>query len=516
MSPADLRHALQKVKLDLKSTNPSYTLLHSNPGFYYNNKLTTYTYTTRNIFITIQAPIASREAQFYIYTIQSFPVPLHTDRYNKSAGYTKIHDLPTFIAVSTSGNHHFELSLIDYLPCMGENHITCPTTFPISHREQHTCASALFFDVAYIANKLCNIKIHTHATLDTNIQQSQPNSYIVTTLDKTYQSVCEDQILNEKPACVHCQIDQPCGCTLVVDNYEIPPQICHESFPETTTKQLHGVNLPLVINYYPELNHFNLQNLQTDTMSLALPNLTSLVTSFKDVREIDKTLGLKLRQVVSAIERKKTTYFEVPEGEASWLPFTEDPSFAPIFFIVVVCYIILSIPALIYTMWKLRKITTALMIVQKVQMTHGFAITKAPTTPHPTHAPQHPLNEYYGILVFLTILATIATAIQVLTFLKKTKLWQKLTKLTTNNTPPNTLRARQEDIIHSDQDPPCTPLLTDSNTEPMNPPAYSGLEQTKTTPSAPRETPLTPVSRMAGYVSPNVYVYSKYRRGDRK
>lgn len=205
VSPSDLRHALHNLKTSLQTTDPTYSILHSNPGFYYNHKLTTYTYSPRNIFLAVQVPISSREAHFYIYSIKTFPVPLHTDQYNKSAGYTQIQNLPHFLAVSSSAHHHFDLSLTDYLTCTGNTFLTCPTTFPILHTNDHTCASALFRDRPNMANILCDIRIFADIDMPTNIQQTQSHSYMISYLQTTYQTVCEDQILHERPACIHCR-----------------------------------------------------------------------------------------------------------------------------------------------------------------------------------------------------------------------------------------------------------------------------------------------------------------------
>lgn len=49
-------------------------------------------------------------------------------------------------------------------------------------------------------------------------------------------------------------------------------------------------------------------------MSLTLPNLTKFINNFKDVRQQDQAYGLKLKQVVAAIDQQNPTYYNVPEG----------------------------------------------------------------------------------------------------------------------------------------------------------------------------------------------------------
>lgn len=73
--------------------------------------------------------------------------------------------------------------------------------------------------------------------------------------------------------------------------------------------------------------------------------------------------------------------------------------------------------------WKLRTLAMAVMILKNLPATHGFAITKPATTPQPTLEAPHPLIIYYPHLTFLTTLATTATLLHLMSFIRSTRLY---------------------------------------------------------------------------------------------
>ena len=230
VSPSELNKSLRQLSHQLKSQFPEFSLLHKDAGFYYNHHLVGFTYSQTSIFIILEAQVVNHDVLYTLYTIKSFAVPIQT---NTTLGYTEVRGLPQVLAITASGLTFIELSLLDLAACSTNQLIKCPQTFPFRHISEATCASAIFSDQADQITSECDIKIFNRKAPSSRVVQASPTTFLISSRSHHYQTLCKGQLYVEKKACVYCEIPKQCHCTMIVDGFEVPAQLCPQDIAPT-------------------------------------------------------------------------------------------------------------------------------------------------------------------------------------------------------------------------------------------------------------------------------------------
>ena len=405
ISPEEMKRAIHEVSIQIKNVRPEFSLVHKEVGFYFTNHLTTYTYSKRNLFIIIQAPISERPALFEIMRVSSFPVPWHTDSHNKSKGYTKILNLPKFLAVSDQ-NYFLEVSTPDYLTCSGNRLLVCPIKFATQSRDALTCAAAIYFNSAQnVINDLCKFKIFTNTPPPESVIHIGDNKFQITSDKGSMLHVCQGQVKSQK-TCPYCVVTQQCGCSFKTNIFNVPSSFdnCH-----TSTSKSHTLNWAMVSKFIPSYKpdstflHFN------STVGIELPNISDFLSEMKDLSEQDLQLGLNLNDVVDKMNNDEGLKYFKSKGKAEWLPMVEYDSFTSVFFTLFVASTSLFIIILSILYNKIRKLTLALVVLNKIVGSHGLVInspveTTVKTVDDPTRLFRQVSVLLAAMAVFFTIL----------------------------------------------------------------------------------------------------------------
>ena len=113
VTPAQLTDVLQEVDRLLSRQYPLFSVSHTDPGYYYQNRDVTFTKSEKYIYISIKIPVSSSTAYFDIYSLYSLPIPLN----GTTANATLITNLPPYFGITRDGEFYTEFSHNIYATC---------------------------------------------------------------------------------------------------------------------------------------------------------------------------------------------------------------------------------------------------------------------------------------------------------------------------------------------------------------------------------------------------------------
>jgi len=161
--------------------------------------------------------------------------------------FTKIVDLPAFIAVNPGRTHYALLQQQVFRTCLGQRIRQCASGLAISSRSYHTCASALFFDMPREVIKYCHIAFHMAPVERNPLIHLQTNKYLVLspkTADDNWVMQCTGKNSKRIGSCEFCVISLPCQCSLVAGDFSVPAHISSCKQPTNGISKLYPINLP--------------------------------------------------------------------------------------------------------------------------------------------------------------------------------------------------------------------------------------------------------------------------------
>jgi len=256
-----LQEALMTVQTTLNYQQHRYSLIHTDPSFYYHKGTFTFMEHHDVLYITLQIPLTSFDSDFLVYEIQSFPLLLP----QKQNHIMKLMELPAGIAIDTRGEFCYPLST-SQLQGIGSHH-NAQIQRIFTYAKHPSCVLGIFYDRPQGVDKNCKLKIFTNS-LESQIFHLSDSQFLL-------QNV-QDYVLNcpanssKIPACDNCIITVPQNCTINVLKYFIAPNF-GQNENDTELKTGHSLNLPIMLKFFDEEN---LRMIKGDSQFPIPPNIS--------------------------------------------------------------------------------------------------------------------------------------------------------------------------------------------------------------------------------------------------
>ena len=365
--PQEFKRALSKVNKQLKNKHPNYKLVHKDLSFYYNHHLTLYTYTKEDVYVFISIPIENQETEFYLYKVLVLPVPIQTST-NAESGYTKISLDAEMLAIDRSKHYYIELNSNDLVGCDKERIIQCPQVFFRRERTTVSCLTALFFDIPDEIKHQCEVLIYPDSTkLKPFLLPMSDSKYLLSTAKDSYQTICEQNLLEEHTACKLCVVNILCGCKVILGEYEsyAPLNDCADKLEVHETG--HTLNMAVVTEFDFPRNTLTGSSFLNKSVTLKLPKILDSMKSFSDISEKDRETGLKLKKVAEAIRTQRKTYYQPHTGKDSTLitlPWDDTASSRVLWLIVCSAISVVNFVLVIIMFLKINRIAAIMSVVQ--------------------------------------------------------------------------------------------------------------------------------------------------------
>ena len=318
ISPSVLMNTLQHTDKYLQTHN-GYSLVTTNPSYYYRTATVAYQRHHSSIYININIPIALTKITFHVFEILSFPIAL-----NSHSGHaTQLLDLPPYLAVNVEENFYISLKESQYRNCHGNSIKHCSTLLPVKDFKSLTCEMGIFLQHKSDILSLCDFRF-----LPTGVQsfvmELSPNSYLVSNASSMLSSCSGTPVVNH-PGCTLCVLNNiPCHCTMKVGDFHIAARI---SDCDKNSKQLYvsyPVNLALLSHFFEE---HSLQDIASDTryttpLSPDIPDFNIYEHNFSKIVANDKSDHLSLNTMVQQTKKNNQIYQSLTHTILSeqWIP----------------------------------------------------------------------------------------------------------------------------------------------------------------------------------------------------
>jgi len=365
-----LLHSLHKVQRILSKFYPGFYLTHLEPNYYYTHSNFIFTRNHSTLFISVRFPLSTHSKPLTLYKIISLPVPVNAT----SSHATKLMSLPKYVATTYQHDYYVTLSVEDLANCIHDVHMYCPSNIPLIPTSKPSCTMALFNNNVTMVNQLCNFRFLQNHITSTIIELSSTSVLIYNNEnDMTLKCPDHSKII---PACPYCIVHVPCMCSLTSPALYLAPRLinCHTETSVLTAHSnsyvLHPVNLALLTQFF---NATKLKAILGDTtfpsqVSLKIPNFKIYSHNMSKILVADQQQHLSLQKMAQAAKNDEQIFKTLTEplltGDISLEP--EWPDLNGILNIIALSVGFLSFIICVYLFFKIRKMTTALLVLTEV------------------------------------------------------------------------------------------------------------------------------------------------------
>lgn len=378
-----LLSTLQDIQALLQSRYAGFHLAVNNLGDVYSNCKFLYARNGTKLYITLKLPISYIEKPFSMFKVMSVPVPINST----SNDATQILDLPEYFAVSSGNELYTTLRNSDLQDCTGESTKYCSSSFTLSPVTSSSCILALYANDKIQIKKLCNFR-YVHDIVKPKIMELTSNTLLI------YRTPLLSMECHNKhkmvTGCDFCIFSLPCRCSVSSNDFYIIPKLgsCHKQTDNITI--MHPVNLALLQHFFD--NSF-VENILADTtfktvLNVSVPDLKFYDHEMSNVIANDNKAHLSLRKMAEVAKKDGTIFKTLTEplldGEikinSDW-PETSD--------IINICSIsstVILFILLVWTMFRVQKLTVAMAVLQKASPCKALPTT-LPSFVYKTAAP---------------------------------------------------------------------------------------------------------------------------------
>ena len=165
LSPSKLNIILQKVKQAVQIKNRDYDLVIKRLYLYYDMKLVTFGIDDKRNLI-IQFPVfvhPQGQQHLILYQLETVPVPI-VDKNEQAQSYTQLQTKKPYIALNSETYISLRIQELETCKKIGYE-FYCEELFVVKHRTQHSCESAIYFDLgADIIKDNCEFQYYFNKT----------------------------------------------------------------------------------------------------------------------------------------------------------------------------------------------------------------------------------------------------------------------------------------------------------------------------------------------------------------
>ena len=244
-----LQEALHKLDKWVKTKNQELQILQDTGHLhlYYKTASARTIVVKESLVIITSIPIISGAQVFDVFRVSSFPLPIHSNYPEGQVGYTRINNLPDYLAISKDREYYEELSRGEFEECVRDNggfctHLLLPK--PIS--KPTCCAATMMNFAAKTLHRLCDFHIF-YKTIEPALHSLGNLRYLFLNLSETIHINCPGKPLMRLPTAVVQVRTIPCSWKIIAGELTSPPLLtaCGTNI---STRIEHPMNLAIFMH----------------------------------------------------------------------------------------------------------------------------------------------------------------------------------------------------------------------------------------------------------------------------
>ena len=392
-----LKSTLRDIQNILITRYPGFYLTQPSPAHIYSNVNFMYARNGTSLFITVKLPISHFKDPLLVYNVISLPVPVNST----SAHATHLLDLPENLILTSDHQFYTTFTNTELGKCKGKSLKHCSFNVPLTPITTESCILALYVNSKKKVKTMCDFRF-LHDAVKSSIIELNPYSLAL------YRTPLLSMECGKKhkmiKGCDFCIIKLPCQCSVITSDFYLAPRLtsCHNHTKHVT--KVHPVNLILLQHFFTNKYTDNIfaDTTFTNPVNMTVPNFKLYKHNMKDILADDNKAHLSLSKMAESAKKDATIFQSLAESmldgevtiESNW------PDLNAILILVTMGTTVLSSLLLFWTFFKLRKMATAITVLQQCQR-----IESLPTTvPSFIYKSNQPVNSSEVFNLDLTVL----------------------------------------------------------------------------------------------------------------
>lgn len=371
---------LQQTVLEATLNDIQHILNTKYPGFYLSQTTSdiyaasNFLYARNNtkIYLTLKIPISHFKEPLTVYKIKSLPVPINST----SAHATQLLNIPDNLILTKKQQFYATLSNSQLARCKGGKVKHCSFNLALTPVTTESCILSLYLNSKAKVKSLCDFRF-LHNIVESRIIELNPSSLIL------YQTpLLSMQCGNEHKmlkGCDFCIIKVPCQCSFTTPNFFLAPRLttCHNTSRDVT--KVHPVNLALMQNFFDnsKLEHIFADTTFSSPINMSIPNFKLYNHDMHNIMADDKQSHLSLSRMAEAAKKDAKIFQSLAEplldGQISIQ--TQWPDLNAILVLITMSTTAISIMLLVWTFFKIRKLSAAILVLQQCKGIKSMSTT---------------------------------------------------------------------------------------------------------------------------------------------
>lgn len=372
-----LEHTINQIERKLAQTYNRFHLIYNHPAQYYKEADFMYARHGSSLYVTVRFPISSHRYPLTLYQILSLPIPINSTSNHAS----QLLDIPDFLALTDRHDQYALISQKQLTKCSQSlSSLTCNFNIPLKPVTLPNCITALFFNNVAQVKSLCNFRFVPNL-LESNIIELSPTSVLIYNVKNIDVDCPNSQRVSQ--GCTFCIFELPCQCSISTESMVFTPRLINCEKESKNVSILYPVNLALLQEFF---NNSKLVSIFGDTtfrkpIQSMVPNLKIYNHSFSRILADDRSFHLSLKKLANAAKKDQIAFKSLAEPLLDGQIFLDSDYFdtKSILLYATLTGTVISIIASVIMMLKLRKLATALIVLQRVASVKSFESTDLPS-----------------------------------------------------------------------------------------------------------------------------------------
>ncbi|MES9881484.1 MAG: envelope fusion protein [Sedimenticola sp.] len=321
-----------------------------------------------NIYITLKVPLSFHKRPMKLFRIISLPVPINTT----SLHATHLPDLPQYFAISADEQFYTTMSQTELSTCTGKTSLSCNFNRALEPVTSDSCTLALFQGNKVSIHSKCDFRF-IHNSIKPSIVEITPSSVLVYRTPIMSMECGKTQKMIT--GCDFCIMQLPCLCSLTSTRLFLHPRLttCHHTNNITT---LHPVNLILLQTFFDErtTEHLLADTTFPNPVNVSVPQFKLYEHKMDDILADDTKNHLSLKKMAEKAKQDEVIFKSLTEPLLEGM-IPIPTSWPDLNGILILVALGIGIAFGILGLWafrKIRKLSTAVLVLQKLQKAHGL------------------------------------------------------------------------------------------------------------------------------------------------
>ena len=344
-----------------------------------------------SIYITIKLPVSYFSDPLTLYKVISLPVPVNVS----SDHATQLLDLSPYFLVTSNKQYYAPVQDFELSSCYGNEIKYCTSSIALTPVTTTSCILALFANDKVKVKSLCDFRFLQNI-VKPKIMELSPNTLLVYRTPLLSLECIDNHRMVE--GCDFCLFKLPCRCSISTSSHFFPSRLasCHHHSDNITI--IHPVNLALLQHFFDDSY---VDNIFADTIfnkpvNITLPELKFYQHKMKDILAADTKSHLSLAKMAQTAKDDKVIFQTIAEPLLDGQIKLDDnwPTTDNILLYIVTVATGLCIAFFVWTIFKIRKLSAGLLIIERVQKAQAL-VTDVPSFIY--HTNNKPTQEYSTI-----------------------------------------------------------------------------------------------------------------------